>query len=362
MNSWMHTLRRLFAVALAVAGATVLVPGAATPAKNDVVSWTSPTPGEGALLGVSAKTTLSVRLAATSDGSGGMLAIRDSDGSPPGAVLRHTDGDPAGATYTWKPPVSQVGVHRVTFSVSSAAGSATRTLVIRVGRANRPPPGHSNPAGVYPQRSLLSDRASESYRWAFVRHRTVARTGPSRSARAITPITFRTPELYRNAIQVLDQVTYQGSKTWVRIRLAVLPNSTTGWVPRGALAAFQKVHTRMVIVQRSLRATLYNRGRPVFSARIGVGQAHTPTPRGEFYVREKLSGYYAPVYGPRAFGLNARSNTLTDWPGGGFVGIHGTNEPQILPGRVSHGCVRMRNPAILRLFRLMPLGTPVSIR
>ena len=162
MNSWMNTLRRLFAVALAVAGATVLVPAAATPAKDDVVSWTSPTPGEGAVLGVSAKTTLSFRLAATSDGSGGMLAIRDSGGSPQGAVLRHADGDPASATYTWKPPVSQVGVHRVTFTVSSDAGDATRTLVIRVGRANRPPPGHANPAGVFPQRALLSDRGSES--------------------------------------------------------------------------------------------------------------------------------------------------------------------------------------------------------
>ena len=62
MNSWMHILRRLFAVALAVAGATVLVPAAATPARDDVVSWTSPTPGEGAVLGVAAKTTLSFRL------------------------------------------------------------------------------------------------------------------------------------------------------------------------------------------------------------------------------------------------------------------------------------------------------------
>jgi lipoprotein-anchoring transpeptidase ErfK/SrfK len=142
----------------------------------------------------------------------------------------------------------------------------------------------------------------------------------------------------------------------------VLPNGTTGWVPRGALERFQKVHTRLVIVQRALRATLYRRGRPVFSAIVGVGQPQWPTPRGEFYVREKLSGYDAPAYGPRAFGLNARSTKLTDWPGGGFVGIHGTDAPQILPGRVSHGCVRMRNPAILTLFRLMPLGTPVSIR
>jgi lipoprotein-anchoring transpeptidase ErfK/SrfK len=44
------------------------------------------------------------------------------------------------------------------------------------------------------------------------------------------------------------------------------------------------------------------------------------------------------------------------------VGIHGTDAPQLLPGRVSHGCIRLRNDAILRLARLMPLGTPVSIR
>src|SRR5262245_2660843 len=356
----MLTLRRLFALAFAVAGATVLVPAAATPMKDDAVSWRSPTPGEGAILGVSAKTTLSFRLAA-SEGSGATLGIRDS-GSPQGAVFRRTDGNPATGTYTWKPSAAQVGVHRVTFTASTAGGDATRTITIRVGRPNKPPPGRPNPAGVSPQRLLLSDRGSEIYRWGFVRHRTVARAGPSSSARGITSITYRTPELYRNAILVLNQVTYKGGRTWVRIRLSVLPNSTTGWVPRGALTGFQKVHTRMVISQRALRATLYRAGHPIFSARVGVGQPQWPTPRGEFYVREKLSGYDAPAYGPRAFGLNAKSTTLTDWPGGGFVGIHGTNEPQILPGRVSHGCVRMRNPAILRLFRLMPLGTPVSIR
>ena len=352
-------------VALAVAGVSVLAPGAAAPAQTDVVvSWTSPTPGEGAVLGVAAKTQLSFRLAASSDTADGTLTIRETGGSPRGAVLRHTDGNPARATYTWTPSAAQVGEYHVMFTAASdvPAGSATRTLVIRVGPANRPPPGPPPPLGVYPQRLLLSDRATETYRWAFVRHRTVARTGPSRSAPAITTITFRTPELYRNAIQVLNGIRYESGKTWVRIRLAVLPNSTTGWVPRGALAGFQTIHTRMVIVQRALRATLYRRGKPIFSAGVGVGQPQWPTPRGEFYVREKLSGYFAPAYGPRAFGLNAKSSTLTDWPGGGFIGIHGTDTPQILPGRVSHGCVRMRNPAILRLFRLMPLGTPVSIR
>jgi lipoprotein-anchoring transpeptidase ErfK/SrfK len=52
---------------------------------------------------------------------------------------------------------------------------------------------------------------------------------------------------------------------------------------------------------------------------------------------------------------------LTDWPAGGFVGVHGTNQPELVPGRVSHGCIRLRNEDILRLARLLPVGTPVKI-
>jgi lipoprotein-anchoring transpeptidase ErfK/SrfK len=361
----MRMVRRIFVVAFAVAAVAVLTPGAATSSKRDaVVSWAGQTPAEGATIGVAAKTQLSVPLSAGSTAPEMTIKIRSVNGSPQGAMLRSKDGNPARATFAWTPSKSQIGIYHVTFTAGTdlPVGSATRTLLIRVGPANKPPPGPLAPDGVYPKRFMLSERSTETYRWAFVRHRTMARTGPSSSARAVGPITFRTPELYRNAILVLDAVKYRNGKTWVRIRLAVLPNSSTAWVPRGALTRFSSIHTRMVIDRGSLRATLYKRGRPIFSARIGVGQAHTPTPRGEFYVREKLSGYYAPAYGPRAFGLNAKSATLTDWPGGGFIGIHGTNEPQILPGRVSHGCVRMRNPAILRLFRLMPLGTPVTIR
>ena len=67
-----------------------------------------------------------------------------------------------------------------------------------------------------------------------------------------------------------------------------------------------------------------------------------------------------PVYGPWAFGTGAYS-ALSDWPGGGVVGIHGTNAPQLIPGRPSHGCVRVPNGALERLQRLMPVGTPVRI-
>jgi lipoprotein-anchoring transpeptidase ErfK/SrfK len=57
-----------------------------------------------------------------------------------------------------------------------------------------------------------------------------------------------------------------------------------------------------------------------------------------------------------------RSATLTDWPAGGFIGIHGTNRPDLVPGAVTPGCIRLRSTNILRMGRLMPVGTPVEIR
>jgi lipoprotein-anchoring transpeptidase ErfK/SrfK len=364
MTSWKSALRRFLLVAMTAVGVAVLAPGAASPGPQDVIAWTAATPSEGAVLGVAAKTQLSVPFGASGPGGAAVTAHIAATGTlPKGSLLRNTDGNPAKATFTWTPAASQAGDYRVTFTATTQVpvSSAQRTIDVRVGPAGRPPPGPPPPPGVFPKQFLFSDSSQETYRWAFVRTPTVARSGPSRAARVVSGITFRTPELYRNAILVLNGVQYRNGEAWVRIRLSVLPNGVTGWVRRTSLTGFQTVHTRMVISRSSLRATLYSYGKPIFRTIVGVGQSQWPTPRGEFYIREKLSGYNAPAYGPRAFGLNARSTKLTDWLGGGFIGIHGTNEPGILPGRVSHGCVRMRNQAILRLFQLMPIGTPVSI-
>ena len=96
-------------------------------------------------------------------------------------------------------------------------------------------------------------------------------------------------------------------------------------------------------------------------ARVGVGQSRWPTPTGQFYIRNKLTRYASPTYGPLAFGTSARSAVLTDWPAGGYVGIHGTNAPGLIPGRISHGCIRLRNADILRLAELMQPGTPLTV-
>jgi hypothetical protein len=54
------------------------------------------------------------------------------------------------------------------------------------------------------------------------------------------------------------------------------------------------------------------------------------------------------TYGPWAFGTNACSG-LSDWPGGGVIGIRGTNQPYLIPGWPSHGCIRVANRPIRRL-------------
>jgi lipoprotein-anchoring transpeptidase ErfK/SrfK len=48
-----------------------------------------------------------------------------------------------------------------------------------------------------------------------------------------------------------------------------------------------------------------------------------------------------------AFGTSARSVVLMDWPDGGFVGIHETHQPELLPGRVSHGCMCGERPQLV---------------
>jgi hypothetical protein len=212
-----------------------------------------------------------------------------------------------------------------------------------------------------PAPRLLSASPAEAL-WAPVRRATAVRREPAATAPPVGHLSTRTPEDTTNIVSVLGRKEDAGGRLWVHIRLPVLPNGTTGWIPREALGGYGVARTHLVVDLRRLTATLFRDRRPIFHAPVGVGKPASPTPKGEFYIRDQLTSYASPFYGPLAFGTSARSSTLTDWPAGGFIGIHGTNEPQLLPGRVSHGCIRLRNPDILRLARLMPVGTPLTIR
>lgn len=197
--------------------------------------------------------------------------------------------------------------------------------------------------------------------WAVVRRAAIARSAPG-AGRRVARLRARTPEGTDNLVLVRRRARDARGRVWVEARLPVLPTGTTGWLPRDRLGGYRTVRTHLRIDLARATATLTRGGRRIFRARVGVGLPRWRTPRGRFYIRNKLVRYRSRFYGPLAFGTSARSAVLTDWPDGGFVGIHGTDRPSLIPGRVSHGCIRMRNRDIVRLGRRMPVGTPVTIR
>ena len=198
-------------------------------------------------------------------------------------------------------------------------------------------------------------------RWAHAQATAKIRLSPQASSRMITRLRFVTEDKLPEVYPVLGARMDSAGRRWVHIRVPKRPNGKTGWVLDEMVGQFYIVRTLLVIDRRKLRATLYKGGKKIWNARVGIGKRGTPTPRGQFWIRERLKGIGGNgTYGPWAFGTSAYSN-LSDWPGGGVVGIHGTNQPGLIPGRPSHGCVRVRNDKIRQLARLMPIGTPVSI-
>jgi hypothetical protein len=197
--------------------------------------------------------------------------------------------------------------------------------------------------------------------WAYPATEARVHASPSSRARSIGRLQLLTGDGQAELYIALASARLSSGQTWIQIELPRRPNGQTGWVPRGALETLHTVNGYLLVNRGTLRATLFREGQAIFSAPIGVGKASTVTPPGHFYVMEKLITLNAPAYGPYALGTSAYAPTLHEWPGGGVVGIHGTDEPQLIPGRPSHGCIRMRNADITRLWAIIALGTPIEI-
>ena len=218
-----------------------------------------------------------------------------------------------------------------------------------------------DPAPRETTRKLSNERTLT--RWAYVDRATVARREPDSKAKPIKRFSIWTGDGTPELTVALYERRLASGAVWVKVRLPMRPNGRTGWVPRSALGPYRLTTDLLRINRRAFRATLYRKGRKIWSSRVGVGKRGTWTPGGTFYVRERLvPPTKNTIYGVFAFGFSAYSPTLTDWPGGGIIGMHGTNQPSLIPGRISNGCIRVRNGNISRLRRLMSLGTPVVIR
>jgi len=96
---------------------------------------------------------------------------------------------------------------------------------------------------------------------------------------------------------------------------------------------------------------------------IAVGAEASPTPTGDFRIVSSVSN--PTYYHPGTVIPAGKDNPLgTRWLGlsqKGY-GIHGTNAPRSIGHAASHGCIRLRNRDIERLFTMLQVGDAVEIR
>lgn len=104
-----------------------------------------------------------------------------------------------------------------------------------------------------------------------------------------------------------------------------------------------------ITVDLASRTLTLSGGGNVQTFPVGVGKMLTPTPTGTYVIVSKVPNPGGP-FGVMWLGLSRP-----------HYGIHGTNDPSSIGKFVSHGCIRMYNQDVLRLARLVQIGTPVTI-
>jgi hypothetical protein len=207
-------------------------------------------------------------------------------------------------------------------------------------------------------------RLSDERTWtrsAFVDFATQVRAAPKPDAAKVSELPTHTFHGRPEVVLVLG-TRELGGRTWLRIRYPGL-GRRVGWVTQRVLSG-PRLHRTLVVVDRGARELrLLRNDKVILRVPVGVGAGASPTPPGRYYIRERLDlARSSSIYGALAFGTSAFSRYRTDWPGGGQVGIHGTNQPELIPGYISNGCVRLRNADILALGRRIEVGTPVLIK
>lgn len=170
------------------------------------------------------------------------------------------------------------------------------------------------------------------------------------------------PAIWHSALSALPVIATRPG--WLHVRLAQRPNQSTAWVRRRDVTLSTTKYA-IVIDLAAARLTLYNAGRPVFSAPAGVGAPGTPTPAGEFFVAFTALPP-APGYGPFLLVTSAHSDSITDWDmsGDAMIAIHGPlgADRQIgtMGAHISHGCIRLHEADLSKLYDI-PAGTPVTV-
>ena len=191
-------------------------------------------------------------------------------------------------------------------------------------------------------------------------HAVAVRKTPNPRAKVIKVMHDFRPDFRPQEMLAVRKAVGSDGNVWYQVSIPMRPNGTYGWVPADTVS-LSPTAGQIVINLDSRRIDLYWHGRHVYHAIVAIGAPGRETPVGHYFVAARFVPYHDPFLGVFAVETSAYSK-LTEWPGGGVVGIHGTSEPQLLGQAVSHGCVRVANSTAVQLKRYAPLGTPIWIK
>jgi lipoprotein-anchoring transpeptidase ErfK/SrfK len=128
----------------------------------------------------------------------------------------------------------------------------------------------------------------------------------------------------------------------------------------------QPRHLKINLRQR--KVTVYQGKNLIKSYPIAVGKKGWETPVGSFRVRDMLVNptWIHPKTGKSIPGGDAKNPLGNYWigfwtNGKDWVGFHGTPNPETVGTSASHGCIRMYNQDVEELFKLVNIGTPVTV-
>jgi len=147
---------------------------------------------------------------------------------------------------------------------------------------------------------------------------------------------------------------------WYHVSIPMRPNGTYGWIPAKTVS-LSPTHSQIVVNLNARTIDIYRFNKHKWHGKVAIGAPGRETPQGHYFVAARFVPYHDTFLGVFAVETSAYSK-LTEWPGGGVVGIHGTSEPQLLGQAVSHGCVRVSNLTATKLRAYAPLGTPIWIK
>jgi hypothetical protein len=123
------------------------------------------------------------------------------------------------------------------------------------------------------------------------------------------------------------------------------------------------IRRKVLVSLKDRRLAVLEDGRVLRTFSVGVGAAVSPSPEGRFEIVSRVANptYYHPgrvipagtdnPIGPRWIGLDQKG-----------YGIHGTNQPRSVGRAESHGCIRLRNRDVVKLFELVRVGDTVEIQ